>query len=107
MNGTSKDPLSLGPRLHCSREAAHPRIRAAGVARLPRWSVIRHKSYVLVAVSEGREGVDGDTQRVVGTSDSPKRFIGKALMTVHSIAPFDGGVDFVVTVEWGSPLTVR
>ena len=55
------------------------------------WSAIRHDSYVVVTVAEGR------------ISDLvPDRFIGDAWPQVLSIAPFDGGVTFLILwqVAW-------
>jgi hypothetical protein len=51
------------------------------------WPAIRRDSYVLITVAEAALGP------VV-----PNRFIGDAKpMTVGSIAPYDGGVNFVLT----------
>jgi hypothetical protein len=55
------------------------------------WPAIRHDSYVLVTAAEGR------------ISDLiPDRFIGDAWPEVFSIAPFDGGVTFMILwqVAW-------
>ena len=49
------------------------------------WDAIRHDSYVAVTVAEGR------TSSLV-----PDRFIGDAWPEVFSIAPFDGGVTFLI-----------
>jgi hypothetical protein len=35
------------------------------------------------------------------------RFIGAARMTVHNVAPFNGGVKVWVNIEWSSSLRVR
>jgi len=56
---------------------------------------IRNESVVLVATSEGDEG---------NSSASPGRFVGSAKYTVGNIAPFDGGVRFVVTIDWDDPI---
>ncbi len=34
------------------------------------------------------------------------RFVGSANISVHNISPSNGRVDFVVTVEWDSPLNI-
>jgi hypothetical protein len=49
------------------------------------WPAIRHDSFVVVTVAEGR------------VSDLvPDRFIGDAWMYVRNVAPYDGGVGFVI-----------
>jgi hypothetical protein len=49
------------------------------------WPAIRHDSFVVVTAAEGR------------TSDLvPDRFVGAAWIEVYSVAPFDGGVAFVL-----------
>jgi hypothetical protein len=58
---------------------------------------ISHQSVVMVSASEG-DAAD--------SSQSPRRFIGDANVSVHNIAPFDGGVTFVITVDWNEPLPV-
>ena len=57
-------------------------------------NAINANSSVFAAVSEYRGNPDD-------------RFIGSAVMTVHNIAPFNGGVQVVVTTGWGNPLNVR
>jgi hypothetical protein len=61
------------------------------------WGAINHQSVVLVSASEGRDPVN---------TQAPERFIGAADVTVKNIAPFDGGVGFVLGVDWGSPLPI-
>ena len=56
---------------------------------------INHQSVVLVTASEGDDG---------NSSASPQRFVGSANFTVANIAPFDGGVRFVVRVDWDTPI---
>ena len=65
------------------------------------WRAIKHQSVVLVSASEGRENVNE-----APSSYEPNRFVGYALITVHNIAPFDGGVSFVLTVNWDEPLPI-
>ena len=56
------------------------------------WPNIRHDSYVVVTVAEAR------------ISDLvPDRFIGDAWPEVDSIAPFDGGVTFLILWQSGFP----
>jgi hypothetical protein len=69
------------------------------------WDIINHLSYVLISVSEGREGRDADSHRMNLTTQSPRKFLGSARMTVNSIAPHDGGVTFGLTIEY-SPVIV-
>jgi len=59
------------------------------------WSRINANSHVVAAISEYANG------------DPADRFIGDAQMTVHNIAPYNGGVEVQVDVNWGSPLNVR
>jgi hypothetical protein len=68
------------------------------------WDIITHQSSVLVTVSEGLE--PSENGQVLGTSQSPERFIGDAAFTVHSIAPHDGGVTFRLEIDWPGPLNV-
>jgi hypothetical protein len=51
----------------------------------------------LVSASEGRDPI---------TTQAPERFVGSADITVHNIAPFDGGVTFLLTVDWPDPLPI-
>lgn len=56
-------------------------------------------------------GINGNSRVVVGISEyghSPQnRFIGSARMTVHSIAPYDGGAVVLADIAWGSDLHIR
>ena len=61
------------------------------------FGAINHQSVVLVSASEGRDPT---------TSQAPERFVGAANVTVHNIAPFDGGVSFLLTVDWDDPLPI-
>ena len=61
---------------------------------------ITANSVVHVAVTEATDLASGTLTPVYG------RFIGDANITVHNIAPADGHVDFVVTVDFSSPLNV-
>jgi hypothetical protein len=56
------------------------------------WDAIRHDSYVLVTAAEG------SISDVV-----PSRFVGDAWFEVDSIAPFDGGVSFMVLWQVAYP----
>jgi hypothetical protein len=56
---------------------------------------INHQSVILITASEGDEG---------NSTASPQRFVGAANFRVENIAPFDGGVVFVVTIDWDHPL---
>jgi hypothetical protein len=56
------------------------------------WPAIQHDSYVAVTVAEGR------------ISDLvPDRFIGDAWPQVLSVAPFDGGVTFLILWQTAWP----
>ena len=58
------------------------------------WGVINNNSTVLEAISE--------------YSPYPwDRFIGSASMQIYNIAPYNGGVEALVFVNWGSDLNVR
>ena len=59
---------------------------------------INRQSVVLITASEGDEG---------NSTQSPQRFVGNANVRVENIAPYDGGVTFVVVVEWDHPLPIR
>ena len=49
------------------------------------WPDVHHDSFVVITAAEGR------------TSDLvPDRFIGDAWIEVDSVAPFDGGVNFML-----------
>jgi hypothetical protein len=61
---------------------------------------ITSKSVVHIAVSEATALSPGTFTPVFG------RFVANANITVHNIAPQDGFVDFVVTVDFGSPLNI-
>jgi hypothetical protein len=61
------------------------------------WDIINHQSSVVITVSEGAEPAENG--QVLGTSQSPMRFIGDALFSVHSVAPHDGGVTFKVEID--------
>jgi hypothetical protein len=58
---------------------------------------INHQSVVLVAASEGDEG---------DSTASPQRFVGAADIRVANVAPFDGGVVFVVEIDWDEPIPI-
>jgi hypothetical protein len=58
---------------------------------------INHQSVVIVTASEGDEG---------NSTASPKRFVGNATIRVANIAPFDGGVVFVVEIDWPNPIPI-
>jgi hypothetical protein len=58
------------------------------------WNQIFHNSIVVITASEGKPL----------SSEGAVRFVGDARFTVNNIAPFDGGVDFRVTIEWDDPL---
>jgi hypothetical protein len=58
---------------------------------------INHQSVVLVSASEGDEG---------NSTASPKRFVGAANVHVENIAPFDGGVAFIISILWNDPLPI-
>lgn len=56
------------------------------------WDAIHHDSFVVITAAEGR------------TSDLvPDRFIGDAWVDVQSIAPFDGGVRWMMFWQTGYP----
>jgi hypothetical protein len=54
------------------------------------WPDVRHDSFVVVTAAEARVG-----------RQVPDRFIGDAWMEVLSVAPFDGGVQFMVLWQVG------
>ena len=58
---------------------------------------INNQSVVLVSASEGDEG---------NSTASPQRFVGAANVRVENIAPFDGGVVFIVSILWDEPLPI-
>jgi hypothetical protein len=58
---------------------------------------INHQSVVVVTASEGD---DSDS------TASPQRFVGAANFTVSDIAPNDGGVSFIVNIDWDNPLNL-
>ena len=60
----------------------------------PNWGAINNNSTVLEAISE---------YYLVPTD----RFIGSASMQIFNIAPYNGGVEALVYVNWGSDLDVR
>jgi hypothetical protein len=60
------------------------------------WNQILHNTIVVVTASEGKPL----------SSQGAVRFVGNARFTVNNIAPFDGGVDFRVTIEWDHPLNL-
>ena len=66
------------------------------------WDIINHMSSVVITAAEGQE--PSENGQVLGTSNSPERFIGNAQFSVHNIAPYDGGVTFRIEIDWGSPL---
>jgi hypothetical protein len=66
------------------------------------WDIINHQSWVVITACEGREPVEDG--RVLGTTQSPMRFLGDARFTVHSVSPHDGGVEFFLEIAWPAPL---
>jgi hypothetical protein len=66
------------------------------------WDAINHKSCVVITAAEGSE--PSENGQVLGTSNSPQRFVGAAPFTVHNVAPYDGGVSFRIEIGWGSTL---
>jgi len=58
---------------------------------------IRSYSTVVVTVSEGNEA---------NTTNPNFRFVGNANIRVENIAPVDGRVVFVVSVDWFEPLPI-
>jgi len=54
------------------------------------WPDIKHDSFVVVTAAEGR-----------ASALVPDRFIGEAWIEVLSIAPFDGGVSFMLLWQVG------
>src|SRR5688500_13260525 len=79
----------------------HARIfwgRANGRIRVNvNWSAIRRDSVVVVTASEGIEPI---------TTVEPRRFVADADFTVRNVAPRDGAVTFIVTIDWGEPLNL-
>lgn len=61
------------------------------------WSVIRRDSVVVITASEGDLPV---------TTQVAARFVGDANFTVSNVAPHDGGVTFVVNIDWFEPLNL-
>ena len=58
---------------------------------------INNQSVVIVTASEGDRA---------NNTNSPQRFVGDANIRINNIAPFNGGVRFVMIVEWYAPLPV-
>jgi hypothetical protein len=63
------------------------------------WDRINRNSCVMITASECGPG---DTN--TGGQVNNDRFLGEAVYTVHNIAPYHGGVDFRVTIDWPEPL---
>ena len=61
---------------------------------------ISRNSVVHIAVSEATSLAEGTFTPVFS------RFVGDANFTVHNISPSDGLVEFVVTIDFPSPLNV-
>jgi hypothetical protein len=61
---------------------------------------IRRDSVVHISVTEATELQEGVFTPIYS------RFIGAANFTVHNIAPADGHVDFIVTIDWPEPLNI-
>lgn len=68
------------------------------------WDIINHDSSVIVTASEGKEPAENG--QVLGTTESPERFIGDAQFSVHDVAPYDGGVTFRIEIDWPSLLNL-
>ncbi len=68
------------------------------------WDIIHHQSSVVITASEGRE--PSENGQVLGTSQSPERFIGGAQFRVHTVAPYAGGVTFRIEIDWSSLLNL-
>jgi hypothetical protein len=66
------------------------------------WDIINFYSFVAITASEGQEFVEDGT--IIYSSDSPRRFVGAARITVDNISPHVGGVTFHVTIDWPSRL---
>jgi hypothetical protein len=66
------------------------------------WGAIERESVVIVTASEYRAK---GQPLFVGESDP--RFVGAATVRVDNISPrWDGGVAFVVTVDWQEPIPI-
>lgn len=64
------------------------------------WDQIHYNSFVVITASEGRERLDDfnlDDPHLYAVS--PARFVGLDSFTVHNISPYEGGVQFSVTIE--------
>ncbi|MGC5220969.1 hypothetical protein ACPW96_00055 [Micromonospora sp. DT81.3] len=60
-------------------------------------SVIRKTTNVFASISEA-------DPIVTSTDPIPAPFLGAAVMTVANIAPYNGGVQVLVSVSWDAPL---
>jgi hypothetical protein len=68
------------------------------------WGIISNLSSVMITASEGSEPFENG--HIVGSTQSPKRFVGDALFKVHNVAPYEGGVHFTVEIDWPGPLNL-
>ena len=59
------------------------------------WNQVTHDSVVLISASEGKPPI---------STAAPDRYVGDAVFTVLNIAPYDGGVEFGVRIDWDDPL---
>ncbi|HSE17930.1 MAG TPA: hypothetical protein VLB46_12815 [Pyrinomonadaceae bacterium] len=70
-----------------------------------------YRTHGLVRLTAISGAINGNSRVLVGISEfggTPQgRFIGSAKMTIHNIAPFNGGVQVLADIAWGSDLNVR
>src|SRR4030095_11838824 len=66
------------------------------------WDIINHQSSVVITASEGSE--ISENGHMVGSSQSPQRFLGAAPFKVYNVCPYDGGVTFRIDISWFAPL---
>jgi hypothetical protein len=62
------------------------------------WHEISRNSVVVITASQGDPPITSPLR--------PARWVGAANFTVSNVAPRDGGVIFVVNIDWSEPLNL-
>ena len=69
------------------------------------WNInppISHKSVIVMSAAEAVV----DTNSILGIESSTSFNLGDADVYITNVSPHDGGVGFIIHVNWGSPLDV-
>jgi hypothetical protein len=86
-------------------EAEETRKGESRQARAHTFGIFTGKGFIRCRINDSRITTASDVTAGIGEMDGNNiPFIGDAVMTVHNVAPFNGGVFVRVNVAWDSPL---